>query len=204
MGTLYVKELFGLLRSLALEQQEVGAAMGSNKTQISLWANGKRPLPKRMTLPFLEYVARAMQTSREAASAKHHEPHTSSLLGPPSPAEQLDLTLIAHLRRWELECYDRTGNLWRDHERHRNTIAFFPIDIHKLSPDEFTRYMEAVRGLHRTGRLLAHLLERTDLTEGRSLGLPDPAGISPLEYLWRIVREYQGAQGQEEDEEASG
>jgi hypothetical protein len=201
MATVYVQELFGLLRYLNIEQQAVVTAVRSNKTQVSLWANGKRPLPKRAMPAFFAFMAQTITAGTAAAWATPSPPREPpTLLRSPAPAEQWEQDLLLCLHRWELECVTTGGQLSKDHEGYRATLRpYFYVDLLKLSDDEFTIYMTAFRGAYRTGRLLAHLRHRTDLTEGRVLSPPLRTDISPLDYFWRLASTYQA--DADEDEE---
>jgi hypothetical protein len=60
-GAIYVKSLFKLLAYLGVSQTAVWQHLGLKKPQISLWANGRRPMPLRYRERFEAFVWQALQ-----------------------------------------------------------------------------------------------------------------------------------------------
>ena len=205
MRGLYVQELFALLRTLGVEQHRVVTTLGANKTQVSLWANGKRPLPGKLVTAFGEFVVDAIVAARAALLAPHASPPPpSTLLSPPTPAEQFDDMALAQIHRWDLECYATSGQLAASHEAYRQRArgyAHHPLT--KLTAEDLPAYVDALRGQYRTARLYAHLLERSDLTEGRHLSPPLRTQTTPETYVRDVITRYtrKGADTDREDED---
>jgi hypothetical protein len=58
---IYVKSLFKVLAYLGVRQTEVWQHLGLKKPQISLWANGRRPMPLRYRERFEAFVWQALR-----------------------------------------------------------------------------------------------------------------------------------------------
>jgi hypothetical protein len=208
MDHVYVAELLALLRALEIEQRQVASHLGASRTQVSLWANGHRPLPRKFEQPFLAYVDHVMHARLDEAWAHNHAPPTPHLLSA-SSAETLEDTLLHTLHRWDLECYARSGTLTQTLERQRAILRSYDhLDPLKLDDADFAHYLTACRQAYRQLRLLAHWRRRGDLTEGRLLTPPGREEISPSQYLWAIYARYYGQHADEDvataDDEADG
>jgi hypothetical protein len=178
MAALYVRALFGLLRHLGVQQQRVADAIGPNKIQVSLWAHGKRPLPRKLEQGFLTYVDAAMQARRTETAA-----------------------LLHHLHQWELECSAQVGTLTAQLERARARVrAYDHLDPIHVDDHDFATYAMALRQAYRSLRLLAQWRRRADVTAGRLLMPPGREEISPSAYLWAIYARYGGQRADEADE----
>jgi DNA-binding transcriptional regulator YdaS (Cro superfamily) len=59
------------LRTLGVEQQRVVTTLGASKTQVSLWANGHRPLPGKLVPAFRHFVESAIAEQRAAVLAQY-------------------------------------------------------------------------------------------------------------------------------------
>jgi hypothetical protein len=204
--SLYVKELFALLRTLGVEQQRVVTTLGVSKTQVSLWANGHQPLPRKRLTAFQHFVEDAIAEQRAAVLAQHPpSPRTFTLLKDRTPIEGFEEAVLKQLHRWDLECYAASGELAALHKRYREEARrFLHLDLTKLSADELSCYIEALRGQYRTARIYAHVLELTDLSEGRYLTPPLSPFMTPEAYLGDIIARYTGREestDREEEEE---
>jgi transcriptional regulator with XRE-family HTH domain len=62
-GGIYVKSLFKLLAYLGVSQTQVGQHLGLKKPQISLWANGRRPMSLRYRERYCQLLRANMATT---------------------------------------------------------------------------------------------------------------------------------------------
>ena len=200
MGTLYVKELFGVLRFLGIEQQQVVTAVGPNKAQVSLWAHGKRPVPKKLTGGFIHFVAEAITAKRADVWRANTRPPHDTLLSM-SPAERFDADLKNHLERWALECYEALGTLQREHARHVQTQRRYQhLNPSKLTVEELNVYLAATNGVSRTLRAALRLKTGADMIDGRFLS--PPLDKTPVDYFWFIAQQFQRGESQEEEDDS--
>jgi predicted transcriptional regulator len=86
MQPVYVNKLFELLEFLGIEQKAVVKVLGASKTQVSLWAHGKRPIPKKQALPFIWFVSDSITDALQQAMAETH------------PAEESFITVLDRLQ----------------------------------------------------------------------------------------------------------
>jgi hypothetical protein len=63
---IYVKSLFKVLAYLGVRQTEVWQHLGLKKPQISLWANGKKPMALRHRQAFEAFVWSALRRQYDA------------------------------------------------------------------------------------------------------------------------------------------
>ena len=197
MTVFYVKELFGVLRFLGIEQQRVVAAVGPNKAQVSLWANGKRAVPKKLNAVFKHFVAEAITTARADVVRTSSDVSPATLLSR-TPLDQFDADVKHRLERWAVECYEAIGTLEREHRRHVQTQGRYQhTNPSKLTVDELTTYLEASNGVSRTLRAALRLKTGADTIDGRFLS--PPFDMKPVEYFWYIERQFQRGESQAED-----
>src|SRR5215467_16023847 len=108
----YVQNLFALLRLLGVSQQAVAASLGVSKGLVSLWAQGKVPLPHHRLPPFFTLFAHTIETALPLSERHSVRLRDLSDYGPtPSPQRQFEHTVDEYLHRWLQEQLDRWGVL---------------------------------------------------------------------------------------------
>jgi hypothetical protein len=197
MAALYVRELFGLLRYLGIEQQRVADAVGPNKHQISYWAHGHRPVPKRKREAFLRFVTDAITSQRRTLEAVP-PPSVPATLITLTPAQAFDLAISRHVERWRLECQQAIGDIARTHAAAvRTQQRYQHLDPAKLTVEELEAYLRASHGVSRILRDTLRLKTGADEIGGRLLTAQ--YGGTPEEEIWRIAAQATGAASQEEE-----
>ena len=131
----YVQRLIDLLKACGLDQNTIASRLGTNKSTVSQWATGQRPVAKRHVVPLLRLVE---ETIRFA------------------PARQrLDLARLVHA--WEQELFVRVGHCWQEIQRQ---LAVLQSPLAQRDLPSFDR-RERQR-LFRAAILLARNLEIID------------------------------------------
>ena len=173
----------------------------------SALTNDHRPLPRKLLAAFQGFVEGAIAEQRAAVLAQHPpSPRTFTLLKDPTPMERFENATLEQLHRWDLECYAASGELAALHERYREDArGFMHLSLTKLNADELRPYFEAVRGMYRSVRIYAKVLEMTDLSEALYVTPPlGGRGITPEAYLGDIITKYTGKAGAIDREEEDG
>jgi transcriptional regulator with XRE-family HTH domain len=70
MALTYVRSLIEQLKFLGWEQKDIAKRLGVSKAAVSLWATGKRPVPKRHEAPLIRLVIEALQQDSAAMEAE--------------------------------------------------------------------------------------------------------------------------------------
>jgi hypothetical protein len=123
----YAKQLVNLLKQCGLDQNTIASRLGTNKSTVSQWATGQRPVAKHHALPLLRLVE---ETIRFA------------------PAHQrVHLSLLVH--RWEQELYVRVGACRKEIRRHLTVLQspYAQQDVVRLDRRERQRLFRAAMGL---------------------------------------------------------
>ena len=212
MQPIYVAKLFELLKFLEIEQRAVGKALGVSKTPISLWAHGKRPVPKAQAVPFLRYVDRAIREAIERERVRqypqevpeadmwaqmrsmsleeaktHHTAWVTEKVGREA-ALPLCRELNSRLYLWELELAASRGILAQEiHGGIRRLLPYAQQDPMKWSQAERRALHEKVLELAKHIRYLEQLLDRPEEREWSR-----PAGYAgdrhPVAYFHDLAR----------------
>jgi hypothetical protein len=152
MQPVYVAKLFELLEFLGIKQMDIVKAFGAAKTQVSLWAHGKRPVPKALVRPLLTMVLRALdQVQAEAEEAQRQPAVTTgkrqTILGAPIPAAlDRELQVRSYVEEWAWELADRSGELTRRAQSGGRIVGEVAHrDLNKASNEDLDRYLWALK-----------------------------------------------------------
>jgi hypothetical protein len=119
-----VKGLFGLLKRLGVEQQDVAQVLGLTKGRVSQLATGARPLPEKQKVRLARFVRQALIEALEREKAHNHV-RKGTLLSQGSSygdfcSESNDVILA-----WILEIQQAKGLLDEEAERVLGAIASY-------------------------------------------------------------------------------
>jgi hypothetical protein len=154
---MFAQKLIELLRQCGLDQNAIASRLSTNKTTVSFWATGQRPVGKRHVVPLLRLVE---ETIRFAPAGQRH-----------------DLSRLVH--GWEQELYVRLGGCQQEIRRQLAVLQSPYAQQDPLSIDRRER-----RRLHHAAIVLARNLEFIDdllyphagytLVTGRPIDLSKP------------------------------
>jgi transcriptional regulator with XRE-family HTH domain len=96
----YVEHLIDLLKRCGLDQNTIASRLGTNRTTVSFWATGQRPLGKRHVAAFLRLVE---ETIRFAPETRRDE-------------------LFICVRAWRQELHVRLGDCQREIQRQLSVL----------------------------------------------------------------------------------
>jgi hypothetical protein len=205
MQPIFVSKLFELLRYLEVPQQAVVEALGSTKTQVSLWAHGKRPVPKDFAYPLIQFVWKAMSEALAEARSQRYGSDDSPTM-PPREAddaawkayyEALEVRGRHHVRQetglplasklnemlqaWGIEIKAVRGDLSREVQDSIARLApYAKGDALKLTREE--RQMIHATGLD-LARLMRWLEQLLDPPEEREWAAAPGPYTHPVNYL---------------------
>jgi hypothetical protein len=157
---MYVSALFTLLKSLDVEQRAVVRALRTSETQVSLWAHGKRPVPKAQARPFLLMVRRELAQIQAAADdARQHDDIVTgpTILTHPTPkAVRREMEARDCVERWAWEMADHSGEVNRRVQASGRVLGDLAHqDANKLTNPDLDRYMGALTEARRNLRVIA-------------------------------------------------
>jgi hypothetical protein len=177
----YAQHLIRALKLCGLDQNTIARRLSTNKTSVSWWATGQRPVGKRHVMAFLRLVEETMR------------------LAPDSKRGELAVAVLA----WEQELHLKVGDCQRAIRRHLAVLQspYARHDPLRLSRSERRRLARAAKGL-------AEELEAIDmLEEGIVVVTRGPFDSSkptpeddPLVELARVAAMYHIMTEEEEDE----
>jgi transcriptional regulator with XRE-family HTH domain len=182
----FVKNLFALLRTLGVTQQAVAASLGVSKGLVSLWAQGKVPIPQHHLRPFFELVANTIDNA--LPPAERHMMTGADLSPTPSPRRLLQHSVDEYLDLWLLEQYAQRGRLERDYQSAYNVLMSYRTQHpSKLDAAQREEINEACRTIQHANRALERLHEPPRPLEFNDLRLPHTIPDDVLSYLWGIA-----------------
>jgi transcriptional regulator with XRE-family HTH domain len=206
---IYVSKLFDVLKLLKIEQQEVCRALGASKTQVSLWAHGKRPIPKSMALPFIQFIERAISNALERAMDAKRGPGESArevfdraeAMDSQERQAMLNAWLAEYVRQqkhlplsrqlnevlytWGMEIANTNGELAQEiQSRIQRLIPYEKQDPMTWSREERRELLQANLDLVRYLRYLEQLLDRPEEREWPREPGPD---MHPLGFLNQLA-----------------
>jgi transcriptional regulator with XRE-family HTH domain len=209
MQSVYVSKLFDVLKFLEIEQQEVCRQLGASKTQVSLWAHGKRRLPESKARPFIMFVwaaisaalSRAMDATRGPGESSKEVFDRADAMDPQEGQAMLEAWLRENVRQqaklplsrqlneilytWELEIAAVKGDLsQRIQANIRQLIPYEKQDPMTWSQQERRELQEASWALVRSFRYLEQLLDRPEEREWPRAPGPE---MHPIEYLNQLA-----------------
>jgi transcriptional regulator with XRE-family HTH domain len=131
----YVQHLISALKLCGLDQNTIASRLGTNRTTVSFWATGRRPVGKRHVTAFLRLVE---ETFRLAPESLHDE-------------------LFTWVRAWAQELHVRLGKCQQQIQRQ---LAILQSPLAQRNPLSLNR-AERQR-ISRAAKVLAEQLELID------------------------------------------
>jgi hypothetical protein len=184
---IYVAKLFELLRFLRVEPRAVIQEVGLDKHTVSRLTHGARPLPKAYVQPFFRFVHTKLLEGLAEAKARDRPLGSTALTGKISSSTLFEREVMDRLAAWELELYDRKGDLTQAVQRSLEELASYRTqDVSKLSTEDRRRLYETTQRLRKDLRVSSFL--RDAPTERL---LKAPAGrddLPPDEYFMRLTQ----------------
>jgi hypothetical protein len=226
MPPIYVGKLFDVLKFLEIEQQQICRQLGASKTQVSLWAHGKRPIPKAQAWPFIQFVwsaisaalTRAMDAQRGPGESSTEVFDRAAAMDPQEGQAMVDAWLQEDVRQqaklplsrqlnevlytWELEIAGAKGDLSRAIQASiRRLMPYEKQDLMTCSREERRELQEASLALVRYFRYLEQLLDRPSEREWPRSPGPDMHPIAYLNQLgaWAGIRSDEPANSEADD-----
>jgi predicted transcriptional regulator len=184
----YVSKLFGLLRFLGIEQQEVAATLKISEAQVSYWAKGKRPLPKRHWERFEWLVAERLRAACEQAETQSR-PVGNTVLTRSTTFRDFCDEANRHIAAWVLEIKAVQGRLNEEiDERLRIATSYLGQDKLKLARHDRDRLEGALLDVMAGLRCVQELLDPPESRFWR-YGPQGPSGETPpLAYFFFAVK----------------
>jgi transcriptional regulator with XRE-family HTH domain len=181
----YAQRLIDLLKQCGLDQNTIASRLSTNKSTVSQWATGQRPVGKRHVVPLLRLVE---ETIRFAPAGQRH-----------------DLSRLVYA--WEQELYVRVGDCQQEIRRQ---LAVLQSPYAQQDPLRLDRRER--RRLYHAAIVLARNLEFIDglvspeagytLVTGRRIdpwkGIPQP---DPLAELALVAESYHITTETEEEDQ---
>ena len=138
MSHLYVRELYGLLRTFGLNQDDVAEHLGCARTSVGGWIQGQRPIPPRHSTAFLHLVRQAIEKACATSSEQEHT---------------LEILVRAHLERWATELSAAQRFDTRNYANCRSVLdVYLHHDPPHLETETLATMLAAARALVKTLR----------------------------------------------------
>lgn len=200
MPPIYASKLFELLRFLRVDQHIVVAEVGLDKHTVSRLAHGTRPIPKAYVAPFFRFVGTKILEGLTLAQARDYPLGATVLTGAITSAALFEHEVMGLLAQWELELYDRKGELTQSVQQSLEALASYrPQDVTKLSTEERRRLYETTQQLMKDLRASSFLKDPPDerLSRRKPSG---PDDLDPYTYFWQLTQWAGGVTGPQEAE----
>jgi transcriptional regulator with XRE-family HTH domain len=124
---IYVQRLIEMARSLGVDQREIAKRLQIPDSSLSLWATGKRPIPRRHLPAFMALISELIR-----AHDATHRAH-----------------LNHYLEAWNIELHVHAGAVSADAQRKFEVLRSFYAqgDVLKIPREERQRLREACQDL---------------------------------------------------------